>query len=74
MGHLIPFMINKWLQDAFDVPLVIQMTDDEKYLFKEELSLEECHRLAYENAKDILAMGFDRSKTFIFSGNLTILT
>lgn len=34
MGHLIPFMFTKWLQDTFDVPLVIQMTDDEKYLWK----------------------------------------
>ena len=25
------------------------------------------HRLAIENARDIIACGFDRSKTFIFS-------
>lgn len=62
-------MMNKWLQDAFDVPLVIQMTDDEKYLFKEPLSLEEAYRLGYENAKDILAIGFNPKNTFIFSGN-----
>lgn len=30
LGHLIPFMFTKYLQDAFDCPLVIQMTDDEK--------------------------------------------
>jgi hypothetical protein len=24
-GHLIPFMFTKWLQDTFDVPLVIQV-------------------------------------------------
>lgn len=34
LGHLIPFMFTKWLQDAFDVPLVIQLTDDEKFLWK----------------------------------------
>ena len=34
MGHLIPFQFTKWLQDTFDAPLVIQLTDDEKYLFK----------------------------------------
>jgi len=66
VGHLIPFMFTKWLQDAFDVPLVIQLTDDEKYLWK-DLSLEETHRLAYENAKDILAVGFDPKNTFIFT-------
>ena len=32
-----------------------------------QLTLEECHRLAYENAKDIIACGFDPKKTFIFS-------
>eukprot|EP00966_Prymnesium_polylepis_P194050 4498508-Prymnesium_polylepis.1 len=30
MGHLIPFMFTKWLQDVFKCVLVIQMTDDEK--------------------------------------------
>jgi tryptophanyl-tRNA synthetase len=54
-------------QDVFDVPLVIQLTDDEKFLFKSELELEQCHRLAFENAKDIVAVGFDVNKTFIFS-------
>jgi len=54
------------LQDAFDVPLVIQMTDDEKFLWK-DLTVEEANRLAYENAKDIVACGFDMNKTFLFS-------
>lgn len=56
----------RWLQDVFDVPLVIQLTDDEKYLWK-DLTIEECHRFAVENAKDIIACGFDVNKTFIFS-------
>ena len=34
MGHLIPFIFTKWLQEIFDVPLVIQLTDDEKFLTK----------------------------------------
>jgi tryptophanyl-tRNA synthetase len=66
LGHLIPFLFTKYLQDVFDVPLVVQMTDDEKFLWR-ELGLEEAHRLAYENAKDIIACGFDINKTFIFS-------
>lgn len=66
VGHLIPFIMTKWLQDVFDVPLVVQLTDDEKYLWK-DLKLEECNKLAYKNAKDIVAMGFDINKTFIFS-------
>jgi tryptophanyl-tRNA synthetase len=31
MGHLVPFMFTKYLQEAFNVILVIQMTDDEKF-------------------------------------------
>jgi len=67
LGHLVPFMFTKWLQDTFNVPLVIQLTDDEKFFFKENLTLEEAHRLAFENARDIIAIGFDLNKTFIFS-------
>ncbi|XP_030627447.1 tryptophan--tRNA ligase, cytoplasmic [Chanos chanos] len=66
VGHLIPFIFTKWLQDVFDIPLVIQMTDDEKYLWK-DITLEESHHFAHENAKDIIACGFDVKKTFIFS-------
>ena len=58
--------IFRWLQDTFDVPLVIQLTDDEKFLWK-DLTLEEARRLAVENAKDIIACGFDKDKTFIFN-------
>ncbi|XP_013386547.1 LOW QUALITY PROTEIN: tryptophan--tRNA ligase, cytoplasmic-like [Lingula anatina] len=66
LGHLIPFIFTKWLQEVFDVPLVIQLTDDEKFFWK-DMKLEEAQRLAYENVKDIIACGFDVTKTFIFS-------
>ncbi|CAO2824190.1 unnamed protein product [Amaranthus hypochondriacus] len=66
LGHLVPFMFTKYLQDAFKVPLVIQLTDDEKCMWK-NLSVEESIRLARENAKDIIACGFDVSRTFIFT-------
>ncbi|BFF93001.1 tryptophan--tRNA ligase cytoplasmic [Drosophila madeirensis] len=66
VGHLIPFTLTKWLQETFDVPLVIQLTDDEKTLWK-DLKVEDAIKLARENAKDIVAMGFDVKKTFIFN-------
>ena len=66
LGHLIPFHFTKWLQEAFKVPLVIQLTDDEKFLWK-SMKLEDARRLARENAKDIIACGFDPRRTFIFS-------
>eukprot|EP00466_Bigelowiella_natans_P002461 jgi/Bigna1/58521/fgenesh1_pm.102_\ len=71
MGHLIPFMFTKYLQEVFNVPLVIQLTDDEKFFFKDKVwivrNLSEYHKLAFENAKDIIAVGFDITKTFIFT-------
>ncbi|KAG8177505.1 hypothetical protein JTE90_012569 [Oedothorax gibbosus] len=66
LGHMIPFMLTKWLQDTFDVPLVIQLTDDEKFLWK-DLTVEEAKHLAFENARDIIAFGYDPERTFIFS-------
>lgn len=67
LGHLVPWIFTKWLQDKFDVELYFQMSDEEKFLFKENLTLEETHKLAYENALDVIALGFDPKKTFIFS-------
>lgn len=67
LGHLIPWLFTKWLQDKFGAELWFQMTDDEKFLFKQDLNLEETNRMAYENALDIIALGFDPEKTFIFS-------
>lgn len=67
MGHMIPFKFTKWLQDVFNVPLVIELTDDEKFLFKQGLTIDDVKKFAIENAKDIIAVGFDKKKTFIFS-------
>ncbi|KAF9921589.1 tryptophan--tRNA ligase [Linnemannia zychae] len=67
MGHMVPFMFCQYLQEVFDCPLVIQLTDDEKFLFKQNLKLEDCIRFSRQNAKDIIACGYNPEKTFIFS-------
>ncbi len=73
LGHLVPFLFTKWLQQAFQCPLVIQMTDDEKFIFKGNYDEESGDNLDYfakltmENAKDIIACGFIKEKTFLFS-------
>uniref|UniRef100_A0A7S3K5D9 tryptophan--tRNA ligase n=1 Tax=Aureoumbra lagunensis TaxID=44058 RepID=A0A7S3K5D9_9STRA len=74
LGHLVPFMMTQWLQEALGVPLVVQMTDDEKFLWKGEYNtssgdynLDHYRTLTRENAKDIIACGFDPKRTFIFS-------
>ncbi len=72
LGHLVPWIFTKWLQDIFDVELYFQLTDDEKFLFSKKLTFKETMDFAYENAKDILAVGFDPEKThFIFDSQLT---
>ncbi|KAK7049378.1 tryptophan--tRNA ligase [Paramarasmius palmivorus] len=67
LGHMVPFVFTKWLQDVFEVPLVIQLTDDEKFLFKHQLKVEETKKFSRMNARDIIACGFDLDRTFIFS-------
>lgn len=52
VGHLIPSIFTEWLQDVFNVPLVIQMAGDEKYLRK-DLTLDYACGYAMEKAKDI---------------------
>jgi tryptophanyl-tRNA synthetase len=65
-GHLIPFVFCKYLQDVFNAPLVIQMTDDEKILWK-NIPFSDMKVYLRENVKDIITIGFDITKTFIFS-------
>ncbi|BCS24058.1 tryptophan--tRNA ligase WRS1 [Aspergillus puulaauensis] len=72
LGHTIPLTFTKWLQDVFDVPLVFMLTDDEKALFKDSLTFEETLHFAKENAKEIIALGFDVKKTFIYSDLLYV--
>lgn len=65
LGHLMPWLFTKYLQDEFGSKFYFQITDDEKFLFKEDLTLEETKKLSHENALDLIALGFDQKKTFI---------
>ena len=67
LGHIMPWIFVRWLHDRFKVPLYFQFTDDEKYLFKEELSREDVHEYMLENMKDVLALGFDTKRTHFIS-------
>jgi tryptophanyl-tRNA synthetase len=67
LGHLVPFFFCKFLQDAFHAKLVIQITDDEKFIFKEDLTLSLIEEMARKNITDIIACGFDVDRTFIFT-------
>ena len=50
---------------------MIQLTDDEKYLWKGG-TLEEYSAMAVENARDIAAVGFDPDRTYIFTDTATM--
>ncbi|MEM3612490.1 MAG: tryptophan--tRNA ligase [Candidatus Bathyarchaeia archaeon] len=65
LGHLVPWIFTKHLQDHFKTRLYFQMTDDEKFLVKDELELKEATNFAYENALDLIALGFKPENTFI---------
>jgi len=73
LGHIMPWVFNKWIQDVFDVEMLFQMTDDEKFLFK-DLTLEQTRSMAYENALDFVALGFDPKKTKIILDTENIKT
>lgn len=66
LGHLVPFLFTAYLQRAFDAPCVIQLTDDEKFLYK-GLSRDEIKDFVDANVRDIIACGFDPKRTYIFS-------
>ncbi len=65
IGHLPAMMFTKWLQDKFNVNVYIQITDDEKFLFKDK-EYEEIQNYAKSNIENIAALRFDPDKTFIF--------
>ena len=65
LGHLMPWIFTKYLQDKFDAKLIFQITDDEKFLFKENSNFESIHKFTYENILDIIAMGFNPKRTRI---------
>lgn len=65
IGHLVPWVFAKWLQDKFGVNMYFQLTDDEKFFSKQNLTLEETKKFAYENALDFIALGFKPQNTKI---------
>lgn len=66
IGHIIPFIMTKWFQEKFGVNVYIELTDDEKFLNDEKITLDYSRKWSYENALDIIALGFDPDSTFIF--------
>ncbi len=66
IGHLLPFVMAKWLQERFQAEVYIQIPDEEKFLAKEGYTLEGIRSVAMDNILDIIAMGFKPKLTKIF--------
>lgn len=65
MGHLMPWIFTKYLQDKFGSKLLFQLTDDEKFLHSQARTRDEIKHFTYENILDIIAVGFDPNNTKI---------
>lgn len=74
LGHLLPWFFTRWLQEKFNVKLLFQMTNDEKFLYKHDLSEEDTLRFSYENSLDLIALGFEPERTVIFIDTLASKT
>lgn len=66
LGHLVPFLVARSLQEEFGCEVYIPISDDEKFYVKEKLSYEDALERGLDNVIDLIALGFDPKKTFIF--------
>jgi tryptophanyl-tRNA synthetase len=65
LGHLLPWMLTRWLQEKLGLHLIFQIPDEEKFLFKGDHTLEDTDALLEENVLDVIAAGFDPKLTTI---------
>lgn len=61
LGHMIPFKVACYFQRVFQVPCVIQISDDEKFLTR-KVPFES---YVQDTVRDVLAFGFDLERTFV---------
>lgn len=65
IGHLVPWIFTRHLQEKFRTRLYFQMTDDEKFLTEPKAKLKTTTNYSYENALDLIALGFKSENTYI---------
>ncbi len=66
IGHLVPFLVALSLQKEFGCEVFIPISDDEKFYVKQDLTFEDSQKFSMDNILDLIALGFDPKKTFIF--------
>jgi tryptophanyl-tRNA synthetase len=62
IGHAVTFYFVKWLQAATGATVYVPLSDDEKYLSREQ-SFAETRAYTRENLRDLVAVGFDPDRT-----------
>lgn len=65
LGHMLPWVFTKWLQDKLNLELYFEFTDDEKFLYHKEFDIETVRRFTYDNILDLVSLGFDPRRTHI---------
>jgi tryptophanyl-tRNA synthetase len=65
LGHILPWLFTKYLQDRFGSKLLFQLTDDEKFLYNPGVTRETISKYTSENILDIIAIGFQPNLTKI---------
>lgn len=63
LGHIMPWIFTKWLQDKLNLELWFQFPDEEKFLFKQDLDFEKIEEFLQDNMLDTIALGFNPKKT-----------
>ncbi len=63
LGHLLPWVFTKHLQDTYGCKLLFQFTDDEKMLINDDYDEKITDHWVSENAVDLMALGFNPEKT-----------
>jgi tryptophanyl-tRNA synthetase len=70
LGHIVPMEFTVWLQKVLNAIVMFQIADDEKFFFKGGVGeFQKYYELGRENAKDVIALGFDPVKTYVFSNH-----
>jgi len=63
---MISYEMARFIQSKFGAPVVIQIADDERYVYTSDNDLEKIAKNIKNTIKDLLAFGFDLEKTFVF--------
>lgn len=65
LGHMVPWLFTRWLQERLKLKLLFQVPDEEKFFFKEKFTFKDSQKWTEDNLLDIIATGFDPKQTKI---------